>query len=615
MLILTPANALGTVRYTASESWVTFSGNIATFSPAEPGTYTVSISASDSGRTENNTAAVSVTVTVNPAVLSLNVNPAATTIALGNSAAIILIPANIRGTVSYSASETWVTFSENTAVLSPTSTGSYTVTITAADSEGYNASAVISLTVTNADGSMPGNSDEPETQDTPVEFVEPSIPPSDTPDTQNEAENPIQQETPNTPVSRTNTVRPNTSALREIVLTTEVSSKISTLFPEAANRNVFSLVGNSNITMDTNAREISSSFMAHLQETGEEVMLAFPSITASETGIYVLGVSLKDIAEAGTLIDSVSDVLPAANASVRSAADIESINLLDQAGNPIETKRATNGRSYAVVPDSQNMLVAVNLNAGESWIGSLTKPVQLPTILVETITINQIADIAQQTDEQTLIETREETVERITSNIVEAVQEIISRPEVIENIISNPNISNDILSRDITSADIKTFTSRDIVVEPEEPTAEMVETVQNDGYEIAAKLNTIQVAETGFYVFKVTLSDQSFTELKGAKTDELKVYAMSDSEIEIAPAFITGLLNTFELLSMTGEKMDTIGVKEFLLIGLLESSKPLSLYLAKLLIMLLLGGCDSGLGIYALLAVSAGIIYKTFHRK
>ena len=66
---------------------------------------------------------------------------------------------------------------------------------------------------------------------------------------------------------------------------------------------------------------------------------------------------------------------------------------------------------------------------------------------------------------------------------------------------------------------------------------------------------------------------------------------------------------------MNGEKMDTIGVREFLMIGLLESSKPLSLYLAKLLIMLLLGGCNHGWGIAAAVVVSGLLIRRARYHK
>ncbi|MBQ9433112.1 MAG: hypothetical protein IJU26_02745, partial [Synergistaceae bacterium] len=63
-LSLIPANALGTVSYSANQSWVTFSGNTATLKPTATGTYTIVITATDSGRTSNNTATVTVTLTV-----------------------------------------------------------------------------------------------------------------------------------------------------------------------------------------------------------------------------------------------------------------------------------------------------------------------------------------------------------------------------------------------------------------------------------------------------------------------------------------------------------------------------------------------------------------------
>ncbi len=626
---LTTTNAQGTVSYTASASWAVISGNTVTFTPTLAGTYTITITATDSGRTTNNTATASVSVIV-LAPLALTVSPTALTITAGRTAAASLTPANAQGTVNYTASVSWAVFSGNTVTFSPTSAGTYTVTITARDTQSQTATATVTVTVSPAapvSGDISPSSGDitpivsPDisqvSPDTPIGFVEPTTPstPGDTTNPDNTSGNYTEPE----PVLQGNTVRPNTQALRQIVLNQETSAKIAAIFPNAGNKQVFSLVGNSNITMDSNPRAINNAFQEHLRQTGEEVMLAFPTIRASAAGIYVLGVSLKDVAEGGTLIDSVSTITPstsgAVHSAVRQAADIEAINLLDQAGNPVELKRATNGLSYAVVPSNQNMLVAVEMEAGESWMGSLTKPSQLPTIAVETVTIEQLADIAQERDEQAQTETREETVNRITDNLVNAVTELISRPDVIENIINNNIISRDILSRDITSADIKTLTSRDVVTDAEEPTQEMEQAVQDDGYELAAKLNMIQVQESGIYVFKVTLSEQSFTELRGMSVNDVKVYALSDTEFEIRPSFLSGLLSTFELLTMNGERMDSIGFREFLMIGLLESSKPLSLYLAKILIMLLLGGCNHGLGIAAVFVVAGVFIRRARKHK
>ena len=442
-----------------------------------------------------------------------------------------------------------------------------------------------------------------------VYFVEPDIP--DNPD-----DNGQENAYPGTTADNRLTVKPNTDALRQVIITEQMARQIASYFPDAVNKGVYSIMGSENISINTEAREVSSEFISHLDETGEEIMLAFPGMTAGEPGIYVLGVAMKDIAEAGTLIDSVSTITPSgSSASFRPASDIEQITLLDQGGSLVTSKRATNGLTYAVVPDNQNMLIAVSLNAGETWVGSLTKPVQLPTILVEAVTIEQIAEIVQETDEQAQTETIAETTERITNNIIAVVQEMVARPEIIDQIITNNIIPQDILSRDVVSTDIKLFTSADTVADPEEPTPAMQEAVKDEGYEIAAKLNTVQVTESGFYLFKVTLSEESFRNLQGLTAQEVRVYALSDSEIEIMPSFITGILNTFELLTMSGEKMDTIGVREFLLIGLLNAGKPLSLYLAKLIVMLLLGGCCSGWSVAALSAVPAVITLTKFCRR
>ena len=426
--------------------------------------------------------------------------------------------------------------------------------------------------------------------------------------------NPVEPQ--NVPQANTRTLTPNMSVLREVVITENMSRQIATLFPGTDWQDVHSLVGNENTTIDSEARAITSELASHLEQTGEEIMLSFPSVTAQEAGVYVLGVAMQDIAEPGTLIDSVSTITPASSAAnFRSAADIEQITILDQGGNLIPPKRATNGLTYITVPENQNMLVAMQLNSGDTWTGSLTKPVQLPTILVEPVTISQVAEIVHETDEQAQTETIEETTERITNNIIEAVQNIIARPEVIELITTNDVISRDILSRDVTSIDIKTFTSADIVSDPEEPTPAMVEAVTNDGYEIAAKLNTIQVAEGGFYLFKVTLSEESFQKLRGMTAHDVRAYALSDSEVEIMPSFITGIINTFELLTMSGEKMDTIGMREFLLVGLLNAGKPFSVYLAKILLALLLGGCNYGWSIAAICAVPVVIALTKRYRR
>ena len=159
---LNPANALGSVSYRSSHSWVTFSGDVATLAPTVPGSYDVTITAIDYGRTPPATVSASIAVTVRPASatsgdFTLTAGTTSQTITLPNTAAITLTPGNARGTVSYSANQSWVTFSGNTATFAPTSPGTYTVIITATDSgrtTNNTATATITLTVQAASSEL-----------------------------------------------------------------------------------------------------------------------------------------------------------------------------------------------------------------------------------------------------------------------------------------------------------------------------------------------------------------------------------------------------------------------------------------------------------------------------
>ena len=67
-------------------------------------------------------------------------------------------------------------------------------------------------------------------------------------------------------------------------------------------------------------------------------------------------------------------------------------------------------------------------------------------------------------------------------------------------------------------------------------------------------------------------------------------------------------------MSLNGEKLE-FGAKEFLMVGMLNAGTPFSVYLTKLIIMLLMGGCDAGLGLAGLIVLGLSAIYFTKHRK
>ena len=145
----------------------------------------------------------------------------------------------------------------------------------------------------------------------------------------------------------------------------------------------------------------------------------------------------------------------------------------------------------------------------------------------------------------------------------------------------------------ISVEDLKYLTRMNIG-KPIPPTQAIKDYVTNDNHEIIANLPTISVDVEGTYIIPITLSDDIFELVKDKDVSEYKFYMLNDSDLgekQMQPAFITGLMNTFELFSLSGEKMTKFGVKEFLMVGLLNAGKPFSFYLGKLLLALLMGGC------------------------
>ena len=145
----------------------------------------------------------------------------------------------------------------------------------------------------------------------------------------------------------------------------------------------------------------------------------------------------------------------------------------------------------------------------------------------------------------------------------------------------------------------------------------MREYVSNDGHEIIGNLPTVSVDQEGWYAFPVTLPDDVWNEVRSKDVSSFKFYALNDDGIKVeemnlkplsgdavSPAFIMGLVNTWEIFSLTGEKLDNFGVKTFLMVGLLSAGKPFSFYLAKMILMLLMGGCSTGVNT----AVISGVV-------
>ena len=190
-----------------------------------------------------------------------------------------------------------------------------------------------------------------------------------------------------------------------------------------------------------------------------------------------------------------------------------------------------------------------------------------------------------------------DTTQTVSEDVPEGiVQPVIPAPEVIENIARTLSIDSSQIY----------FVSEDNIAPAEDPSQSMTDYVQADGHNITGKLGVISVDTPGVYVVKVVMTDELYAVLKDQNVADFKIYALSDEEpSEVNDSLISGLLGTWEILSLSGEKLTNFGVREFLMVGLLDAGTPFSMYIAKILIALLLGGCSSGtstiwLGILAL---------------
>ena len=205
-------------------------------------------------------------------------------------------------------------------------------------------------------------------------------------------------------------------------------------------------------------------------------------------------------------------------------------------------------------------------------------------------------------------QTQQET-ERLHVSIVEPIPEEYKTDDLLQKLADNASISRSEIQ----------WLSADVIntAEPPEPTTKMREQVKSDGYEFVAKLNTIKVSEDGYYAFMVTVSD----DLVGTKVSDLKLYYAEPSDFlssvngSVETAFglmplINGVTGGLEVSNFLGVKLDTLP-KQFLATMFLSASKSMTVYIVKILLVLL-GGCNVGFGIAGTFVV--GVVAVKFFK-
>ena len=168
------------------------------------------------------------------------------------------------------------------------------------------------------------------------------------------------------------------------------------------------------------------------------------------------------------------------------------------------------------------------------------------------------------------------------------------------------------------SPDKLQYISRAYIGDPREPTQAMQTYMKSSDMEIILNMPTVSIDEgyEGMY-FSYELPNDIWEQVKGKSLSEYPIFALNDSENSGAgrvksSSIATGVISVFDL---NGWKMDNFGAKEILIAGLLSAGKPFSLYLAKMLIMLLLGGCSSGINPSIIPVIILSLIVLKFPRK
>ena len=172
-------------------------------------------------------------------------------------------------------------------------------------------------------------------------------------------------------------------------------------------------------------------------------------------------------------------------------------------------------------------------------------------------------------------------------------------------VITSSDVLDNIAALVSTDASHLHLITQENISSPSEPTQTMREYIKNDGYEAAYKFNTLTVSEDGYYVFLVNIPD----ELVGKSVNDIRLYALKNADFASSfYSLINGILNYGEITNLFGVKIDTLE-KQVLAVGFLQAGTPFSVYLAKIIVALLAGGCSlAGAGITVLLL--AGMFFR-----
>ena len=625
---LTPSNAAGEVSYSSSASWLSISGNTITanYSSAYAGTtQTATITATDSGRTVNNTATTTLSASFEAIIpiYSLTLTPGTSTLNL-NAGAANTVNLSLRG--ANGTGVTWshaydnqpsgntssnplgIAFSQqssSSAVLTvnPESSavpGSYTIHIytrtTTGSSTGGDGTITITLTPAAAIAISPESitrDDLSVGDDFTLEFTASNVQGtpswSITDESWSDGENPLGLSPLSLSDLTTETITINGNPKRygpysftvsvagqdgreasahvaitvkkaspynrpqipitPVEITPEMAANIRTALGLSASTDIHSLTSDNLLTPVSPDAETELA----MNQRGFQLAANLSRISITTGGLYAfqfsipseyVNLSLNDLTVFSQLMESNAFNVSSITGAAYGEDGLASGDLLGTDG----TKIAAPARDMlAVVELEPNSLSA-------TYFGSKVIPARgLDELAITTV----------------------EITDTIRSNLAKS------------------------LSADAASK-VRSISEENIraPIEPSQSTIDAIR--EEDNFELAYKLNSIQVDEEGYYAFSINIP----SELLNTNASDVKVYVINQNAVagsSVKSSIIPGVLNVIELDAF-GLKLDSLGEK-ILAVGMLNAGTPLSVYLGKLILMLLMGGCQvsfSGMGMIAL---------------
>ena len=293
-----------------------------------------------------------------PAALTLTASAVSMSITLPSAGTVTLTPANATGAVTYTANYSWVAFRGNTATLTPTAAGIYSVVITAKDSAGRTAAVTIRVTAVSSTAAA---EDKPASSDVnpPSSASGDKTPSKPGTDTSSGDKSGGGTSGGNEPASVTPTA-PRIS-IQDTAIKQRIVNLLSAIVSFITGDTEIAELPEESVLSERTIADVSEEELASIPE-GETPAVILPIIVVDKPAVYVFGVDLDNL-EVGAYIflHMMAESTASDAAAFYSSAENSAYTFLDDDGS--ETK---------VVPANKHVNVAAYMEPEYTYAPIIT---------------------------------------------------------------------------------------------------------------------------------------------------------------------------------------------------------------------------------------------------